>query len=125
MNRAKVKQFQREAAEALKDVLAKHDLTLVGNYMTHGEASGKISLSVANISKPPAKKATQEEINHGLAPVGTLAYATDDGLYYEARILKTNIKRYVFEFVNYPEQGRYTIPFKGVQLAPKAELIAE
>lgn len=59
----------------------------------------------------------QEVIDRGSARIGGIYYVKDTrntGLHYQARLLESRRGMYLFEYVNYPETGRTTIPFKYV-----------
>jgi hypothetical protein len=104
---------------AIEQVLQKHGMRSVGISTTYGAKFRYAIEMIPTKLIAPKTKLTQEEIEWGLAPAGSVVWIYDGQnamCWIQARILKTALKKYVFEFAKYPEDGQYRAPFRSFKL---------
>jgi hypothetical protein len=121
MDNILVKQIHNELNDAIKQILDKHNLNIVGNHVSYNQTEFNISIKSVEINKSIQKPIDKDVLQYGFALPGTPAYINDRGIEKKVIILSARRTKYVIEFVDNPGK-QFLIPFKGCYL--KNDIIA-
>lgn len=109
--------MQKLAKEFAED----NKLTSVSSRCSFDPVGGSIGfrLEFVKVDETAARKPiTQEEVDNGLAKSGTILWGYDGEDWYLAKVLGTapRCPKYIFEFLEFPEEGRYRGSFRNLKV---------
>jgi len=130
MNRAEARELREMMQDAVDDIIDSCGLRLVNARARFGQCQITIAFELTEKITEDSERPTvsQQELSVGMARPGTVCWCFShrDGYYYKAEILKSNRLRYVFQWLNYPDEGKFTAPFRSFLIGkPPINQIAE
>lgn len=128
MDRERAKAVRETIVDLIEDAMDSMGLKYVSAGAGYSPDSIKVTISFvekAEFSSAKSKVPSQQEVDSGLARPGSVVWAIEDGLYYKAVILAVRRTKYLFEYRNYPEQGKYVCSFRNLKVSVSDDLKAD